>query len=122
MKTLMYAVLLIVTNISILFTQQTPRAEIFIMNRDLSKDIFVRVIPVGFVFNMRPLESVEDYDNLAGFVRDYRYSAEADHDYPNKDNYIFAGSKRLLKSVNGSQNDPQRGFFFILGCIKSRCM
>ncbi|HMQ80186.1 MAG TPA: T9SS type A sorting domain-containing protein [Ignavibacteria bacterium] len=81
------------------------------MNRDVSKDIFVRVVPVGMIFNMKPLETIEDYDNLVGFTRDYRYSAEADHDYPNKDNYIFAGYKRLLKSINGNQNDPLRGFF-----------
>lgn len=100
------------TNVSTLFAQQTPRAEIFIMNRDVTKDIFVKVIPVGFVFNMKPLEAVEDYDNLSGFVRDYRYSAEADYDITNLvDNHIFAGNKRLLKSNNGSENDRLRGFF-----------
>ena len=112
MKTFTIA-LIIILNLNIVYTQQTPRAEIFIMNRNITKDIYVRVIPVGFVFNMKPLRTIENYDDLNGFTRDYRYTAEADNDKSNLvDNYIFAGSKRLLKSNNGSEHDPLRGFFY----------
>ncbi|KXK55077.1 MAG: 5'-nucleotidase [Chlorobi bacterium OLB5] len=111
MKTFIFTFIFFMS-LNLLYSQQTPRAEIFIMNKNTTKDIYIRVIPVGFVFNMKPLGVIENYDDLTGFTRDYRYSAEADNDKSNLvDNYIFAGSKRLLRSINGSENDPLRGFF-----------
>lgn len=44
-----------------------PAAEIFIANRSTTKDIFIKVIPVGFVFNGKTTSE----------IKDFRYSSEA---------------------------------------------
>jgi len=71
-----------------------PAAEIFIANRSTTKDIFIKVIPVGFVFNGKTIEGNPS-------TRDFRYSSEASKPFNNKENHIFGGYKKLPK-ISGS--------------------
>ncbi len=64
-----------------------PAAEIFIANRSTTKDIFVKVIPVGFVFNGKTTSD----------IKDFRYSSEASLPFDDKENHIFGGYKKLPK-------------------------
>ena len=64
-----------------------PAAEIFIANRSTTKDIFIKVIPVGFVFNGKTTSE----------IKDFRYSSEASKPFDGKENHIFGGFRKLPK-------------------------
>ncbi len=83
--------LLVFTNIVFSFDDvPAPAAELFIANRSTTKDIFVKVIPVGFIFNGKTI-------NGSPGTRDFRYSSEASKPFNLKENHVFGGYKKLPK-------------------------
>jgi len=91
--------LLLMFNISTIYSQGAPAAEIYILNKS-NIGIYVKVIPIGLVFNKKQEPSGTKLN---------KYSAEA-FDGINENNFIFGGNKTLLP-YNGIIYDPDRGFF-----------
>ena len=79
--------------------EPAPMAELFIQNLSTTKDIFVKVIPVGFVFNGK----------ITSGVKDFRYSSEASKPFNFRENHIFGGYRKLHK-ITGSFTWESNGF------------
>lgn len=87
-KLIVYIILICSININA--QELLPAAELFIQNWSTTKNVYVKVIPVGFIFNGRYINVPSNHD--------YRYSAEAARRLnPNITNFVFGGNKKLLK-------------------------
>lgn len=101
--------LFILSLLFIIFTAKAqdldPPAELFIENHDTMKSVYVKVIPIGFIFNGN-YSSV--YSN-----HDYRYTPEAARRLIlERPNFLFGGNKNLLKK-SSSQGIQRENRFYL---------
>lgn len=67
-----------------------PVSELYIYNWNTTKSVYVKVIPVGYIFNGK-------YNNVQS-SHDYRYTVEAAHRLiPSRPNFVLGGYKNLSK-------------------------
>lgn len=107
LKTLILLAIILTKSVFSFDDEPAPAAEIFISNRSTTVDIFIKVIPIGFIFNGKTSIGTP-------FTKVYEYSSEASKPFTGKENHIFGGYKKLPKVIETFISETN-GFFPIVG-------
>lgn len=87
-KLIVYIILICSININA--QELLPAAELFIQNWSTTKNVYVKVIPVGFIFNGK-FNLPYNYS-----IHEYKYSPEAARPLvQERINFVFGGNKKF---------------------------